>query len=143
MCIDRRAINKISVKYRFPIPIIEDLINKLSRSKVFTRLDLKSGYHQIQVKYGDEWKTTFKTKEGLYECLVMPFGLTNTPSTYMRLMNEALKSFISKTVVVYFDNILIFNKATDDHLHHAEQVLKVLQSNKFFLNLKKCEFFFF
>uniref|UniRef100_A0A2N9ICG5 Uncharacterized protein n=1 Tax=Fagus sylvatica TaxID=28930 RepID=A0A2N9ICG5_FAGSY len=125
MCVDCRAINNITVKYRHPIPRLDDMLDELHGSSIFTKIDLK---------------TACKTKYGLYEWLVMPFGLTNAPSTFMRLMNHALRAFLGRFVVVYFDDILVYSKSLDEHIEHLHCVLAVLRKEKLYANLKTCSF---
>ena len=133
-------LNKIIVRNRYSIPRIDDLLDQLKGAKYFSKIDLKLGYHQVQIEPSDVWKTALKAKEGLLEWLVMPFGLTNAPAIFMRLMDDILRPFTNSFVVVYLDDILIFNQTWEEHVHHIQQVLQTLRQHKLCANLEKCTF---
>ena len=143
MCIDYRAVNRITRKDRYPLPHIEELVQPLGGSTCFSKIDLASGYHQIRICAADRQKTAFSTKYGLYEWTVLPFGLANAPSQFMRVMNRLLASNpeLRKFVAVYLDDVLIHSSTREEHLDHVRTVLQLLQKAGLKLKKSKCEWF--
>ncbi|CAF3434864.1 unnamed protein product [Rotaria socialis] len=140
MCVDYRALNKLTIKNKYPIPRIDEMLDQLNDAKCFSRLDLKAGYHQIRIKDDDIEKTAFRTRYGSFEFVVLPFGLTNAPPTFMRLMNSIFHKYLDKFVIIYLDDILIYSKNENDHLNHIKLVLQLLRENQLYVNGTKCQF---
>nr|GEV63997.1 putative reverse transcriptase domain-containing protein [Tanacetum cinerariifolium] len=140
MCIDYRELNKLTVKNRYPLPQIDDLFDQLQRSSVYSKIDLRSGYHQLRVQEQDVPKTTFRTRYGHYEFQVMPFGLTNAPAIFMDLMNRVCKPYLDKFVIVFIDDILIYSKDEKVHKEHLKAILELLKKEKLYTKFSKCEF---
>ena len=133
-------LNDITIKNRFPVPIIEEILDELEGAKYFTKLDMRSGYHQVRMLPEDEYKTTFKTHQGHYQFKVMPFGLTNAPATFQCVMNQILQPYLRKFVLVFLDDILIYSKTLEDHQQHLQQVLDTLRQHQLYLKESKCTF---
>nr|CAN73718.1 hypothetical protein VITISV_010227 [Vitis vinifera] len=140
MCIDYRALNKVTVNNKYPIPLIADLFDQLGRARYFTKLDLRSSYYQVRIAEGDEAKTTCVTRYGSYEFLVMPFGLTNAPAMFCTLMNKIFHPYLDKFVVVYLDDIVIYSNTLKEHEEHLRKVFKILRQNELYVKKEKCSF---
>ncbi|KAL0536475.1 hypothetical protein IC582_025424 [Cucumis melo] len=140
LCIDYRELNKVTVKNRYPLPRIDDLFDQLQGATVFSKIDLRSGYHQLRIKDEDVPKTAFRSRYGHYEFIVMSFGLTNAPAVFMDLMNRVFREFLDTFVIVFIDDILIYSKTETEHEKHLRMVLQTLRDNKLYAKFSKCEF---
>ena len=140
LCSDYKELNKVSINNKYLLPRIDNLFDQLQSASVFSKIDLRSGYHQLRVKGKDVPKTSFHTRYGHYEFLVMPFGLTNAPTTFMDLMNWVFKPYLDQFVVIFIDDILVYSQSKEEHEQHLRIVLEVLRERELFDKFKKCEF---
>ncbi|KAD4585776.1 hypothetical protein E3N88_23377 [Mikania micrantha] len=140
MCIDYRELNKLTIKNRYPLPRIDDLFDQLQEAQYFSKIDLRSGYHQLRIQEEDIPKTAFRTRYGHYEFMEMPFGLTNAPVVFMDLMNRVCKPYLDQFVIVFIDDILIYSKNEKEHKQHLKTVLELLKEERLYAKFSKCEF---
>jgi hypothetical protein len=140
LCIDYRELHRVSIKNKYPLPRIDDLFDQLKEDSIFSKIDLRSGYHQLKVREEDVQKTAIRTRYCHYEFMVMPFGLTNAPSVFMDLMNQVFHKYLDQFVVVFIDDILVYSTNHHEHVEHLKKVLDILMEKKLFAKLRKCEF---
>ena len=140
LCIDYRGLNRVTVKNKYPLPRIDELLDQLKGAKWFSKIDLASGYHQIPIEPNDVRKTAFRTRYGHYEFVVMPFGLTNAPAAFMKMMNGIFRDFLDEFVIIFIDDILVNSKSKEDHERHLRAVLGRLREQQLFAKLSKCSF---
>jgi len=140
LCIEYRQLNKLTIKNRYPLPRIDDLMDQLHGAVVFSKIDLHSGYHQIIVKAEDVQKISFRSRYGHYELLVMPFGVTNAPTIFMDYINRIFIHFLDKFVVLFIDDILIYSRTREKHAEHLRTVLNILREKQLYAKLSKCDF---
>ena len=140
LCVDYRGLNKITVRNRYPLPLIPELLDRLRCAQVFSKIDLRGAYNLVRIKPGDEWKTAFRTRYGHFEYKVMPFGLTNAPAVFQHMMNDIFREYLDHFVVVYLDDILVFSSSIEEHTHHVRLTLSKLREHGLYAKREKCEF---
>jgi len=141
LCIDFRQLNKVTIKNKYPLPRTYDPFDQLRGANILSKIDLRSGYHQVRIKEEDISKTSFRTRYGHYEFTVVPFGLKNTPATFMCLMNEIFRSYLDKFIIAFLDDILIYSKLEEEHEKHLRIALQVLRENQLYEKLSKFSFY--
>ena len=140
LCIDCRELNKVTIRNQYSLPRIDDIFDQLQGVRVFSKIDLRSGYHQLKIWSEDVPKTTFRTQYGYYKFLVMPFGLTNASTVFMDLMNRIFQPYLDQFVIVFIDDILIYSGSKEDHEEHMRVVLQILRENQLYAKFSKCQF---
>ena len=140
LCVDYRGLNAITLKNRYPLPLIQESLSRLQNATIYTKLDLRDAYHRLRIKEGDEWKTAFRTRYGHFEYTVVPFGLTNAPGTFQGYINHALSDLLDVCCIVYLDDILIYSSNLEEHVQHVQNVLERLQNHQLYAKLSKCSF---
>jgi transposase InsO family protein len=140
MVVDYRGLNKITVPNRYPLPLIHEMLERLSGAKYFTKIDLRGAYNLVRIRPGDEWKTAFRTRYGHFEYTVMPFGLTNAPAVFQHMANDVFRDFLDLFVIIYLDDILVYSKTLEEHQQHVRQVLQRLREYGLYAKLEKCQF---
>ena len=139
LCIDYRQLNRVTIRNQYPLPRIDDLFDQLQGSRVYSKIDLRLGYHQLRVQESDVPKTAFRTRYGHYEFLVMPFGLTNAPAAFMDLMNRVFQPYLDRFIIVFIDDILVYSGSPEEHLEHLRIVLQTLRERQLYAKLSKCQ----
>ena len=141
MCVDYRALHKVTVHNRYPLPQIDELLDRLPGSRFFTKIDLRSGYHQIRMHPDSIQKTAFRTRYGHFEFLVLPFGLTNAPATFMHLMHQIFREQLDQFIIIFLDDILVYSRTMQDHIDHVRKTLQILRKHRLYGKVSKCAFF--
>ena len=140
MCIGYRELNKVKIHNQYPLPWIDDLFDQLQGARVFSKIDMRLGYHQLKIRSKDVPKIAFRTRYGHYEFLVMPFGLTNAPTAFMNLMNRIFQPYLDQFVIVFIDDILIYSGSKEDHEEHMRVILQIMREHQLYAKLSKCQF---
>ena len=140
LCVDYRQLNKVTIRNKYPLPRIDDLFDQLQGAKVFTKIDLRSGYHQLRIRESKVPKTAFRTRYGHYEFLVMSFGLTNAPATFMDFMSRVFRPYLDRFVIVFIDDILVYSRSELEHERYLGLVLQTLRRHQLYAKFNKCEF---